>query len=265
MFSVEKYRLVILDLDGVVYQDKDVIPGVSEAIERLRARDIHVVFNTNNSTSTREMYVERLRGMEIDTTAEDIFTSAYIATLALGDIYSPGTKVFVVGEIGLVTDLTEAGFTVTQDPMDIEGVSFVISGLDRAFTYDRLKAAAHTIMQGAEFYATNEDVTLPMPDLPWPGAGTMVAAISTATGRRPAQVFGKPAPDGINLILRKLGFSAGETLTVGDRFDTDIASGVAAGTDTLLVLTGIGKQEEVDLQSEISYPTFVLNSLADIE
>src|SRR5271157_528592 len=262
MFAIDPYRLVIFDLDGVIYQDKDVIPGAPEAVDGLRARGIQVVFNTNNSTSTREMYVERLQAMGIATTIEEIFTSAYIATLALVELYSPGTKVFVVGEVGLVTDLTQAGFAVTQDPEDGEGVQFVISGLDRAFTYDRLKAAVHAIMRGAEYYATNEDVTLPMPGLPWPGAGTMVAAITTAVGRRPAQVFGKPAPDGINLILRKLGFTAPESLTVGARFDTDIAAGNAAGTDTLLVLTGIGKEEEVDIQPEISRPKFVLNSIA---
>lgn len=264
MFSMDKYHLVILDLDGVVYQDMDVIPGAPEVIEAMHARDIRVAFNTNNSARTREMYVERLAAMGITAELGDIFTSAYIAALSLAETYPPGTKGFVVGEIGLASELEQAGFTTTQDPEDLAEVQFVISGWDRQFTYDRLKGAMHAVLQGAEYFATNADNTLPMPGLPWPGAGTIVAAISTAIGRRPARVFGKPAPDGIHLILRQYSVAAGETLTVGDRFDTDIAAGNAAGTDTLLVLTGIGTRKEVDLQPASCHPTFVLDSIANI-
>ncbi|OLS14082.1 MAG: HAD-superfamily hydrolase [Promethearchaeota archaeon CR_4] len=137
-------------------------------------------------------------------------------------------------------------------------------GLDREFSYLRLKAAMHAILRGAKYYATNDDITLPAAGELWPGAGTMVAAINAAVGRFPEKIFGKPSPVAINLILETYNVSPTEVLIVGDRFETDIASGNAAHTDTLLVLTGIATRAEVPKQSEAMSPTFVLDSAADI-
>ncbi len=264
MVPLEKYKLVIFDMDGVIYRGPEVIPGVPETIKKLKDRGIKVVFNTNNSTSSRQMYVERFAKMGITVVPEEIFTSAYIAALALARAYPPATKVFVVGEVGLVKEMELAGFKPTQDPADLEGVGFVIAGLDREFTYTRLKAAMHAILRGANFYATNEDITWPMAEELWPGAGTMVAAIATAVGRRPEKVFGKPSAAAIDLILQQYKLSPKDVLSVGDRFETDMAAGNAAHTDTLLVLTGIGTRVEVSKQPKATRPTYVLDSAADI-
>ncbi len=264
MFSINKYKLVIFDMDGVIYRGPTVIPGVPEAIKKLNERGIKVVFNTNNSTASRQMYVERFAKIGIIVAPEDIFTSAYIAALALARIYPPATKVFVVGEVGLVREMEFVGFKPTQSPTDLEGVKFVITGLDREFSYTRLKAAMQAILRGANFYATNEDITWPMAEELWPGAGTMVAAIATAVGRRPEMVFGKPSPAAIDLILQQYKLSPIEVLSVGDRFETDMAAGNAAHADTLLVLTGIATRAEVAKQPKATRPTYVLDSAADI-
>ncbi len=251
-------------MDGVIYRGPAVVPGVPEVIKKLMDRGINVAYNTNNSTSSRQMYVDRFAKMGITVAPEEIFTSAYIAALALARAYRPATKVFVVGEVGLVKEMELAGFKPTQDPKDLEGVAFIIVGLDREFSYARLRAAMQAILHGANFYATNEDITWPMAEELWPGAGTMVAAITTAVGRRPEKVFGKPSPAAIDLILQQYKLSPKEVLSVGDRFETDIAAGNAAHTDTLLVLTGIGTRAEVSKQPKATKPTFVLDSAADI-
>ncbi len=264
MFTIDKYKLVIFDMDGVIYRGPEVVPGVANAIKKLKERDLRVVFNTNNSTASRQMYVERFAKMGVTVAPEEIFTSAYIAALALARAYPPATKVFVVGEVGLVKEMELVGFKAIQDPKDLEGVRFIIVGLDREFSYARLRAAMQAILRGASFYATNEDVTWPMAKELWPGAGTMVAAIATAVGRRPEKVFGKPSPAAIDLILQQYSLSPIEVLSVGDRFETDIAAGNAAHTDTLLVLTGIGTLAEVAKQPKATRPTFVLDSAAEI-
>ncbi len=264
MFAIDKYKLVIFDMDGVIYRGPEVIPGVPEVIQKLKERGIKVAFNTNNSTASRQMYVERFAKMGVSVATEEIFTSAYIAALALARAYPPATKVFVVGEVGLVKEMELVGFKPTQDPKDLAGVGFIIVGLDREFSYARLRAAMQAILRGASFYATNEDITWPMAEELWPGAGTMVAAIATAVGRRPEKVFGKPSPAAIDLILQQYRLSPKEVLSVGDRFETDIAAGNAAHTDTLLVLTGIGTRAEVDKQPKATRPTYVLDSAAEI-
>ncbi len=264
MFAIDKYKLVIFDMDGVIYRGPEVIPGVPETIKKLNDRGIKVAFNTNNSTGSRQMYVDRFAKMGVTVVPEEIFTSAYIAALALARAYPPATKVFVVGEEGLVKEMELAGFKPTQDPQDLEGVGFVIVGLDREFSYARLRAAMQAILRGASFYATNEDITWPMAKELWPGAGTMVAAIATAVGRRPEKVFGKPSPAAIDLILQQYKLAPKEVLSVGDRFETDMAAGNAAHTDTLLVLTGIATSAEVAKQPKATRPMFVLDSAADI-
>ncbi len=251
-------------MDGVIYRGPDVIPGVPDTIKKLKDRGIKVAYNTNNSTSSRQMYVEKFAKLGIAVTPEEIFTSAYIAALSLANTYPQGTKVFVVGEVGLVKEMELAGFKATQDPSDLGGVELVIVGLDREFTYPRLKAAMQAIIHGASCYATNDDATLPVANGVWPGAGTMVAAISTAVGCRPEKVFGKPSPVAIDLILKQYNISPEQAISVGDRFETDIAAGNAAHTDTLLVLTGIGTRAEVAKQPVATRPTFVLDSAANI-
>ena len=251
-------------MDGVIFRGSEVVPGVPDAIGKLKERGIRVVYNTNNSTSSRQMYVERFAKMGIAVTPEELFTSAYIAALALALVYPPTTKVFVVGEVGLVKEMELVGFKPTRNPTDIGGVGFVIVGLDREFSYPRLKAAMHAILRGAKFYATNDDITLPVADELWPGAGTMVAAIATAVGHRPEKVFGKPSPAAIDLILQQYNINPKQVLTVGDRFETDIAAGNAANTDTLLVLTGVATRAEISKQLKATRPTFVLDSAAEI-
>ena len=182
-FIISKYQLVVLDLDGVVYNDQDLIPGAAEAIAAIRSRGIRVVFNTNNSARTRETYVERLTAMGITSDVGEIFTSGYIACAGPYRTYARGAKAFVVGEIGLVTELEQAGFLTTQDPEDIADVQFVISGWDRQFTYDRLKGA----IDAQSSKARNILPPTRTPQFPCRGclgrAGTIVAAISTAIRR----------------------------------------------------------------------------------
>ena len=251
-------------MDGVIYRGPETVHGVPDTINKLKERGILVVYNTNNSTSSRQMYVNRLATMGIAAKQEEIFTSAYISALALAPVYPPSSKVFVVGETGLIQEMELAGFRPTQDPNDLTEVRFVIAGLDRNFSYTRLKAAMHAILHGADFYATNEDNTLPMENELWPGSGAIVAAITTAIGQRPKKVFGKPSPAAIELILEQYKLSPKEVLLVGDRFETDIAAGHAAHVDTLLVLTGVATRAEIFKQPNALRPTYILDSAADI-
>jgi len=190
-------ELAIFDLDGVVYRGKTLIPNVSEIIEELKEHSIRVVYNSNNSTITRQAYVERLRKFKIPSEITDFYTSASIASAEITKI-KQNANIFVIGEVGLREELRSCGHYIITDQVKVREVDFVIVGLDRDFNYDKLSFAQKCIMEGkAKFYATNSDSTLPVADGFKPGAGVMVNALITCTGTKPIRIFGTPEPIGI--------------------------------------------------------------------
>lgn len=246
----------ILDLDGVVYHGKSVIPGAAETIERLRAVGSRVVFLTNNATRTREDIAGKLKGMGIRCSAGDVISSAYATPLYIRQQYGPST-IFPIGEQGLVTELERAGHTIAGQDVD-----FVVVGLDRQFTYDKLAVGLANLRNGARFIATNTDAMLPTEDDFLPGAGSMVAALAVASGMVP-EVVGKPNRPIMDVLLQEYGLKAGECIIVGDRLETDILGGKNAGMHTVLVLTGASSVEDVEALG--IRPDTILDSIADIE
>ena len=246
----------ILDLDGVVYRGRTVIPGACESIERLRSSGPGVVFLTNNATRTREAIARRLVDMGILCNAGDVISSAYAASVYIKENYGSST-IYPVGEQGLVEELERAGHTINERDAD-----YVVAGLDREFTYEKLARALDLLMNGAGFIATNNDTMLPTEHGFLPGAGSMVAAIQAASGVVP-YVIGKPNKPIMDVLLKEYGLKSEECVMVGDRLETDILAGIKAGMRTVLVLTGASGKE--DIESSGIRPDSVLDSIADLE
>jgi 4-nitrophenyl phosphatase len=210
------------------------IPGVLAALE---SRGLAAAFVTNNSTRTAEEIAAKFARLGAKVDPRRIFTSSTVMAAILHEKHPHGGRVFVVGESGLVKPLAERGFLHShEEPLA------VIVGLDREFNYDKLRAAAGLLHLGAEFYATNPDPTLPSPEGMLPGAGSLIAAIETAGGRK-ALIIGKPDPRIFLTAIAQLGYIPRDCLVVGDRLDTDILGGQAAGCRTALVLTGATSPE----------------------
>jgi len=251
-----KYKLLLLDLDGVVWRGKEILEDNVKAI-RLLEDKVKIVYLTNNSTRSRSEYVERIRSCGLRVEINDVLNSGYIAAQYI--ISRGGGTAFVVGEPGLTEELVKAGIEVR---VDARRVDYVVVGMDRFFTYNKLAKASHYIRDGAVFIATNTDSTFPIEGDVSPGAGSLVAAVSVASGHKPDFIAGKPNSWIIELIGEKHpGIKKEEILVVGDRLDTDIALGVKAGVDTLLVLTGVGSRKDV---AGAKYkPTYIENTLLD--
>jgi 4-nitrophenyl phosphatase len=138
--------------------------------------------------------------------------------------------------------LNEGGYAVTGDV--VPQVVAVAVGVDFTLTYDKLKHASLCLRAGADFIATNNDATFPTPEGLVPGAGSIVAALQTASGKTPVNM-GKPNAPMFEAALRALDTQAGKTLMVGDRLDTDILGAAAVGMQTALVLTGVSTADDV--------------------
>src|SRR5574340_1712195 len=255
-----RIRVVILDLDGVIYRGKTAITGAKETTEWLRARGYETYYFTNNSTRSRESYVELLAGFGIEANAEHIVTSASLTVRYFRDLGAldgkPRPTVLVVGEGGLAAELKAAGLRVVRKPGP-RPIDSVVVGMDRKFTYRKLFEAQQTVRSGAKLIATNRDATYPVEGNVIPGGGSIVAAVAVASECEPV-LIGKPSARAGELILHQAGVAGEEALMVGDRLETDIEVGRRADMWTCLVLSGISKESEIDALPEQSRPHWVL-------
>jgi phosphoglycolate/pyridoxal phosphate phosphatase family enzyme len=251
----DRVRLVIFDLDGVVYRGSVPVPGAPELVGFLHRHGTAVRFATNNSTATRHEYVDRLARMGIAASAAEIVTSTS-ATIEHLRRHAPEVRtVLAIGAEGMEAELREAGFAVTMAAAAAAGepgapleraYDAVIVGLDPAVDYARLSIAMAAVAGGARLIATNADARYPTPSGFLPGAGAIVAALATATGVTP-EVIGKPAPAMFTAILDTADVAPSECVVVGDNPDADVAAAHRAGCAAILVLTGVADTGTVAL------------------
>jgi 4-nitrophenyl phosphatase len=241
-------RLVIFDLDGVVYRGPEAVPGAAALVQALRARGCLVRFATNNSMATRSAYVDRLAGHGIAATIDEIVTSSYATRQHLAAHLPEVREVLAIGAPGLVEELREGSLDVTAAtdaapeawngaPLDA-AYDAVVAGLDPLIDYRRLGIAAAAIRAGARFIATNADLRFPTPEGLTPGAGAIVAALAATTGVEPL-VIGKPQPGMFIAILERDGVPPDDALVIGDNPDADVVAARRAGIASILVLTGV--------------------------
>jgi glycerol-1-phosphatase len=231
-----RYDSVVFDLDGVIYLGDQVIPAAPGAVRGVRELGTRVAFVTNNAVRPPSAVVEKLARLGVKATVEEVLTSAHAVVRLLGGARGlAGLKVLVVGGPGLRQALAAAGARLLE-PAAWREADVVVAGLDPDLDYGKLRAATLAIAAGARFVGSNPDASLPTPDGPWPGAGSVLALLSAATGVRP-RVAGKPERALFEAVAAALG--DGSYLMVGDRADTDLAGARTLGWGTALVLTGV--------------------------
>ncbi len=249
-------KAFVIDMDGVLFRGKTILPGAHAFIQMLQQKDIPYVLLTNNSTLTLSQYVEKLRSMDIYVPAGRILTSAVATALYLSRHAPAGARMYAVGMAGLEEALQEQGFVLTsEDP------EYVVVGLDRTISYEKLCVATLAIRAGATFVATNPDRTIPTERGILPGAGAILAAIQAATDVEP-EIVGKPQRRAFETALQKLQTAPEETAMVGDRLETDILGGARAGLRTILVLTGVTTR--TDLAEAAVQPDLIFENLEEL-
>jgi 4-nitrophenyl phosphatase len=260
MPSLQSMRAAIIDMDGVLWAGDVALPGLVEFFDTLRARGIAFVLATNNSSRTAAQYVAKLARMGVTVTADEVLNSGAATALYLrGQANGSGGRVFAIGEDGVRGPLLEQGFTLTE-LYDISA-DYVVCGMDRAISWDKLATATLNVRAGAKFVGTNPDTTLPTERGITHGNGAILAALQAATGEAPV-IVGKPEPIMYQQAMRRLGADPAHTVAIGDRLGTDILGAVRTGIHSLLVLTGISTRAE--LADREYQPTWVMNGLHDI-
>lgn len=249
----------LFDLDGTIYLGDGLLAGALETVRGLRERGATVLFCSNNPTKSPLDYAEKLTRLGLPTPVEDVYTSL-VATVAWIRRHRPHATVFPIGEAPLVEALTAADIAISEEA---ELIDLVISSYDRTFDYRKLQIAFDAIWmyRRAELVATNPDRYCPFPGgRGQPDAACITAAIEAGTQTICLAVFGKPSRDFFDVIATERGLDPARTVMVGDRIQTDMAFGRAAGAGAALVLTGEaqpGDAERADpaIRPHISLPS----------
>src|SRR5215212_773967 len=245
----------LTDMDGVLVHEGVPVPGAQDFIQALAKSGKRYLVLTNNSIYTPRDLHARLRSSGIDVPAESIWTSA-LATAQFLDSQRPNGTAYVIGEAGLTTALHEAGYVLTESDPD-----YVVLGETRSYSFTAITKAIRLVDGGARFIATNPDPVGPSADGNLPACGAVAALITRATGVEPYFV-GKPNPLMMRSALNAVGGHSESTAMIGDRMDTDIVSGMEAGLETVLVLTGVTTRAMVD---RFPYrPSRIVDSVADL-
>ncbi len=229
---------LLIDIDGVILRDEDAIAGAKELVGWLLETHARFLFLTNYPSQTPADLAGRMAAAGIEVPAHYFFTSAMATAEFLDKQAGKRRRAFVVGEGALVHELYKIGFTMSETEAD-----FVVLGETRHYNFDMIQRAAALIQRGARFIATNPDVAGPAGR---PSCGSFCAPIERMTGKTPFYV-GKPSPFMMRAGLRQLGLHSGEACMIGDNLQTDVIAGVQAGMETILVLSGVSREADLDL------------------
>jgi len=245
-------RAWLVDLDGVVYRGEEPIPGSADFVAWLQQTQQPFLFLTNHSARTPESFAQKLQRMGMSVGPEHVLSSAMVTAEFLHRERN-GKRIFAMGEEGLLVALRHRTVEVVEDDPDI-----VVVALDRRLSYERLTKTCRLIMGGAEFIATNGDVTYPLQDGPAPECGALLASMEAVTGRKPL-LMGKPERHMYEEALRRLGVEREQAVMVGDRLDTDIGGAKRLGIRSILVLSGQTTRPQAE-NSE-TQPDLICNDL----
>lgn len=245
----------ICDMDGVIYHGTKLLEGVDKFLSWIEKENKKFLFLTNSSERSPKELSQKMERLGLSISPEHFYTSA-LATASFLASQCPGGSAYVIGEPGLTGALYDAGISMNDYNPD-----YVVVGESRSYSIERIERAIHLVMGGAKLIGTNTDLTGPSERGILPACRALTAPIELATGRS-AYFVGKPNPIIMRHAMRKLGCRRMDTAIIGDRMDTDILSGIQTEIDTVLVLSGVTGERELE---EAAYrPSYILPGVGHI-
>lgn len=237
-----KYDGYLIDLDGTMYLGSEPIPEAQGFIEKLDQAHIPYLYVTNNSSKTPEQVAATLRKFDIPATTNQVFTTSQATVQFMLEQVNRKKRVYLIGEEGVRHEIQKAGFELTSENPD-----FVVMGIDRDISYEKLAIATMAVREGAMFISTNGDAAIPTERGLLPGNGSITSVVTIATGVKPIFI-GKPEAIIMEQAIAKLGVKKERVIMVGDNYETDILAGIRFGIDTLIVHTGFTSPEQLAMK-----------------
>jgi len=241
--AADEFDGLLVDLDGVVWVGRELVPGAAEALRALFERGVEVVFVTNNPARPVAAYAERLREAGVAVGEDRIVTAGAVTAELAAERVGAGAGAFAIGAAAFKDAVAAAGLELLDGEAGRNAAAVLVSG-HRGFDYEELLTATLALQGGAALFATSRDPTLPMPGGAWPGTGAVLAAVETASGAT-AEIGGKPERH-LFERARALIPGAERVAMVGDRIASDVEGGRRAGLGTILVLSGATSRPEAE-------------------
>ena len=230
-------KVLLCDLDGVVWLAHRPVPGSVDALVAAARAGVEILYVTNNSFSTVAEQEAHLAAIGLDAVGR-VVTSA----MSAASVLAPDARVLVCGGVGLREEVSRAGCEMVvahENPGRVDDYSDVVVGLYREFDYTVLTDAMRAVRSGARLVGSNADHSYPTPTGQLPGGGSVLAAIATAASATPV-VTGKPHEPMARLVRSRFpGVEPGDFLMVGDKASTDGAFAATIGCRFALVLSGV--------------------------
>lgn len=249
-------ELFLLDLDGTVYLEGKLIGDVENTLAKARKSGKKIVYLTNNSSTSKKCYVDKLIKAGVYKEGDDVYTSGMAAADYLNSEHK-GKRVYAVCTKELEEELIESGIILDDENPDI-----VLLTYDKSLTYEKLVKLAGFLHKGLLYVATHSDINCPAKDFYLPDIGSFTALIEKSTGRKPDVDCGKPFSVMGREIERRYGKSGKQVAMFGDRLYTDIRFGVLNGFYSVLVMSGETTKEDYE-KSDIR-ASIVLSDINEI-
>ena len=258
MSELRDKKLFLLDMDGTIYLGNEIFDGTIDFLNWVKGNGGRYMFLTNNSSKSVDKYIEKLDKMGIAAHKEDFTTSAQATGLYLQK-HNKTNKIYVFGTRSLKEELSLYGLNITDELAD--DIDCLVMGFDTELTFQKLEDASILLGRGVDYIATNQDWVCPTEYGYVPDCGSVAQMLFNATKRKP-KFIGKPEATMVELAVEKSGFTKEQSVLLGDRLYTDIASGHNAGIDTMLMLSGestINDLKEFDFS-----PTFIYKNVREL-
>ena len=256
--KLSEKKFFLLDMDGTLYLDDYLFDGTIDFLSYVKSCGGRYLFVTNNSSKSTDAYVKKLEALGIPACEDDFLTSTDATILYLQNKF-PGRKFYALGTKSFVEQLVNAGIDVVTD-VEEEIFGLVISN-DQELSFKKLEDACKLLINDIEYIATNPDWVCPTAFGYVPDCGSFAEMLFRATGKKP-HFIGKPRPEMLILAMEKFGYSKEESVMIGDRVYTDIASGYNAGIDTIFVLSGEGTM--LDAENTDTKPTYIFDNIRQV-
>ena len=256
---IQNMKLYLFDMDGTLYLGSRLYDFTIELLQEIRRTGGKYLFITNNSSKSVNDYIKKLESLGIPATREDFMTSSQATAYYLKK-HHWGQTLYVCGTQSLKKELMDEGFTVSED---ISKTQCIVMGFDTELTFQKLHDVSYLLLTQPDlpYIATNPDLVCPTEFGSVPDCGSVCHMIYNATGKKPV-VIGKPSALMPQLAMDKLGVQPEETTVIGDRIYTDVKSGLNAGANAILVMSGETTYEILE-QSE-DKPHLVLTDAGEI-
>ncbi|MFW6016655.1 MAG: HAD-IIA family hydrolase [bacterium] len=261
-FDLSKYKGLIFDMDGVLWNGKRVIIGAPLILKTLREKGYKVSFASNSSGRSLESCYNKAKKLGFNINKEEIFIASREICSTLKNQLGAGAKIYLIGSSGLKEEVLNADLNIVNNSYENVGVDAVLVGWDNDFNSDKLRISLKLILDGAKLAVVNRDATTPGEDGLRPATGSIVAAVERMIGREADFMIGKPEVTLLEKANKKMGTSKEEIAIIGDTPDTDILAGNRYGIDTFLVLSGNTSRKDIDkIDKDKIKPNYIIKSV----